>query len=385
MAPEHPFLDNRNLQPDNEEKDMRVFIGKTYSLFLIRQFLKVFLVTIIFIMGLSFIVRTLQGLESTRGFSFAQIVVLRILEAPEIISRECLLASCMFASVYTMSTLTKNREILALRSCGVSIYKIISPLIIIGAIIGGSSLLFENYVVVPSFDIKGNFINRLKGEKPKGYYMDRSNIIVFGENNIIYKIDKYSAKEMAMRGVMIIKKTKEGNIEYRIDAERGKWDGDRWIFYNGIMRTFSADGEIEGSKAFKVLATSIRDDPQYFGRDTRTIENMSLGEAYRYTRMMKRMGFDYNRFLTRFHRKIANSVTYFFIVIIGLSLGSMQFKNALVISFSMTLGMVLVFFFIIEIGTTLGSSGRLSPVIGGWLGNIVFLFIGVYLLSRLRV
>jgi LPS export ABC transporter permease LptG len=364
---------------------MRLFIGKTYSIFLVRQFIKVFFVTIVFIMGLSFIVRTLQGIEATRGFSLTQVILLRIFEAPEIISRECLLASCMFASVYTMSTLTNNREILALRSCGVSIYKIISPLIILGALIGGSSLLFENYVVVPSFDIKGNFVNRLKGEQPKGYYMDRNDIIVFGEHDIIYKIDKYLAKDMVMKSVMIIKKTAEGSIDYRIDAERAEWDGDRWLFYNGIIRTFSVDGEIIQRELFEVLDKDIRDDPLYFGRDTRSIENMTLGDAHRHTRMMKRMGFDHRSYLTRFHRKLANSVTYFFIIIIGLSLGSMSFKNALVISFSMTLGIVLVFFFIKEIGTTLGLSGRLSPIIGGWLGNIVFLFIAILLMRRLRV
>jgi len=102
-------------------------------------------------------------------------------------------------------------------------------------------------------------------------------------------------------------------------------------------------------------------------------------------RMMKKMGFDHRRYLTRLHRKIANSVTLLLVIVIGLSLGSMSFKNALVISFSMTLGIVLVFFFIIEIGTTMGSSGRISPVIGGWLGNIVFLTLGVYLIRRLRV
>ena len=169
---------------------MKLFVGRTYSSFLVVQFLKVFFVTIVFIMGLSFIVRTLQGLEATRGYTFFQVLVLRMFEAPEIVSRECLLASCMFAAVYTMSSLTKNREILALRSCGVSIYRIITPLLVCGFIISIASLLFENYVVIPSFDRKGSFMNGLTGEAPKGYYMDRNDIIVFGENGLIYKIDR---------------------------------------------------------------------------------------------------------------------------------------------------------------------------------------------------
>ena len=63
----------------------------------------------------------------------------------------------------------------------------------------------------------------------------------------------------------------------------------------------------------------------------------------------------------------------------------MSFKNALVISFSMTLGIVLVFFFLIEIGYTFGSTGKIHPIIGGWLGNIVFSFVAIYFLRKLRV
>ncbi len=364
---------------------MKPLIGKTYSIFLITQFLKVFFVTILFIMGLSLIVRTLQGLEYSKAFTFYQVILLRILETPEIISRECLLASCMFASVYTISNLSKNREILALRSCGVSIYRIILPLIFIGFLVFVSSILFEDYIVVRSFVLKDRYVTRWKGEEPVSYYRDRSNVIVFGENNIIYKIDKYSSKNMEMSGIMIIQKDMEGNITYRIDADRAIWDGERWIFYDGILRNFNKDGDIKEREIFTVMESAIKDDPKYFGQDIRRAENMTLREAYDNIKMMKKMGFDYKMFLARFHRKIANSFTLFLVIIIGLSLGSMSFKNALVISFSITIGMVLVFFFIIEIGYTLGSSGKIPTVIGGWLGNIVFFIVGLYLIKKIRV
>jgi lipopolysaccharide export LptBFGC system permease protein LptF len=51
----------------------------------------------------------------------------------------------------------------------------------------------------------------------------------------------------------------------------------------------------------------------------------------------------------------------------------------------MTLITVLAFFFIIEIGETFGSTGKISPILGGWLGNIVFSIVAVFLLRRVRV
>jgi len=42
---------------------MRIFPGKTYSFFVMREFIKAFIVSIIFLLGLSFIVRSIQDLD----------------------------------------------------------------------------------------------------------------------------------------------------------------------------------------------------------------------------------------------------------------------------------------------------------------------------------
>ncbi len=364
---------------------MSFFPGKTYSSFIIREFIIAFIVSIIFILGLSFIVRVIQEIDKYKEFTVTQVIIIRLLEAPVIIMRECLLASSMFASVFTMAKLSKNNEILALRSCGVSVYKIITPLIVVGFLIFLLSILFEDKVVVKSLVMKDKYRDYLRGNEQRVYTKDRSNIIVFGENNVIYKIDRYLSGKEEMSGVMIIQKMKGSKIAYRIDAESAGWDGSRWVFYNGVYRSFSENGSIDDREVFSEFKTDIRDKPRYFGRETRNIINMTLKDGYKYITMLRKMGFDYKKNLTKYHRKIATSFTFFLVIIIGLALGSMPFKNALVVSFSMTLGIVLVFFFIIEIGYTFGKSGKIPPAMGGWIGNIIFLVLCVYLMRKLRV
>ena len=364
---------------------MKLFPGKTYSLFVIREYIKVFLICMIFIIGLSFIVRTLQKTGNLKTYTAFQNVVFRLIETPEIISREALLPSCMFASVYTMSILTKNREILALRSCGVSVYRIISPLICLGVLIGLGSLALEDGLVVKSFEFRERYSARLRGEEIGGTLRDRSNIVVFGENNIIFKIDYYSAANSQMQGVIVLQKDDSGLVKFRLDAENASWEDGRWVFHRVVQRVFDEDGKILVERRLASMPTDIRDNPEYFGIDRRTPENMALRDAYNYVRNIRRMGLEYEKPLTKFHRKIAHPLTLILVIIIGLALGSMPFKNALVISFGMTLLTVLVFFFIIEIGETFGSSGQVSPVIGGWLGNIVFTIVAVFMLRRVRV
>ncbi len=363
---------------------MKILPGKTYSLFIVKEFLKVFFVSIIFIMGLSFIVRTLQQVDSFKRYSLINIIIIRILEAPEIISRECLLASSMFASVYTMSILTKNKEIVALRSCGVSIYTIVSPLIITGFLIAVFSLVFEDFVVVRAIKSEKRYKAKIAGVE-RNFYRDRFDLIVFGENNRVFKIDRYYSKKEKMVGILVLKKNENGKIVERIDAKEAEWNGKRWVFYDGIVRFFNSKGELVKEEKFKKYLSDIKDKPSFFARPAISVNNMSIKDGLRYIKSLKRMGLPYKADETKFHRKIARSATLFFVILIGLSLGSMDFKNALVISFSLTLGIVLVFFFIIEIGYTFGSTGKIPPALGGWLGNIVFSIVSIYLMNRIRV
>jgi lipopolysaccharide export system permease protein len=342
----------------------------------------VFLVFVLFIMGLSFIVRTLQRLD--RDETIGQITVMRLLEAPEIIFRETLLASCMFASVYTMSLLTKNREILALRSCGVSAYRIISPLLLVGMVISGGSLLFEDLVVVPSFQLRERYTARVRGEEVRSRLADRYNLIVFGEGNIVYRIERYLSSRQIMKQVMVIRKDPSGNVVFRIDALSAEWTAGAWLFRDGTIRRFAPDGTLIDESRFQKMPTDIRDRPQYFARDVRQVENMTLAEAAEYVATRRRMGFGYKRELTKFHRKIAGAVTLLLVVIMGLALGTMSFRNALVMSFSFTLLTVLVLYFIMEVGYTFGSSGQIPPALGGWMGNLVFAPVASFLLNRIR-
>lgn len=364
---------------------MKVFPGKIYSVYLIREFLKVFLTTLLFIVTLSFIVRTLQGIEKVKEYNFLQVFVIRLLESPEIISREALLASCIFSSVYTISTISKNREILALRSCGVSKYRIIMPLIFMGIIIGAGSYFFEDYVVVRSFDWKANYYARLRGEKVvKEEFADRYDIIVFGEKSSIYQIGRYEAKNRMMHGIMIISRGELGRIVMRIDADLGYWDGSRWVFKNGIIRRFDGSGRIVYEKVFNEYRSDLSDNPDYFARKRRKIENIPVKEGFEYVNALRKMGLNYKGYLTRLYRKIGQPFTLFLVIVIGLFVGSIPFRNALVLSFAITLMIVLCFFFVIEVGYTFGSTGKLPPLLGGWLGNIVFSVFGLYLVFKIR-
>jgi lipopolysaccharide export system permease protein len=246
------------------------------------------------------------------------------------------------------------------------------------------ALAFEDFVVVPSIAFRRKYAARVRGENMSSFLTDRYNLIVFGEDSVIYKIGRYSAGNREMHTVMVLDKDDAGNVAFRIDAEGAAWGGESWVFRDGVIRRFGDDGSILEERSFSRLPTGLADPPQYFARDVRKVTNMTILEGYRYIQVRRRMGFGYRRELTEYHRRIAGSVALFFVVLIGLSLGSLSFKNTFVISFSLTLVSVLVFYFVVEMGYVFGKNGRIPPAVGGWMGNIVFSTVGAFLVTRIR-
>ena len=67
--------------------------------------------------------------------------------------------------------------------------------------------------------------------------------------------------------------------------------------------------------------------------------------------------------------------------ILAIPLGVISKKGGKSYGFVVSLGVFLIYFLLLSVGEGFAKSGRLSPVLGPWVGNLVFLVLGVYLLA----
>jgi len=72
------------------------------------------------------------------------------------------------------------------------------------------------------------------------------------------------------------------------------------------------------------------------------------------------------------------------VVLIGTALAIRVRRGGLALSFGLAVFISFVYYAIIRTGQALGHSGTLPPIVGAWLGNIVFGGLGLELLRRAR-
>jgi LPS export ABC transporter permease LptG/LPS export ABC transporter permease LptF len=87
-------------------------------------------------------------------------------------------------------------------------------------------------------------------------------------------------------------------------------------------------------------------------------------------------------FYIEFHRRFALPLACLVLALVGLPLGLSSKKGGKSTGFVLTILLVLAYYAVTLIGVSFGRQGELPPFVGAWLGDIVFLIGGMFLLWR---
>jgi LPS export ABC transporter permease LptF/LPS export ABC transporter permease LptG len=83
-----------------------------------------------------------------------------------------------------------------------------------------------------------------------------------------------------------------------------------------------------------------------------------------------------------FNRRLALPTACLVLVLIGIPLGLSAKKGGKGAGFVLTIVLVFIYYFLSILGVSLARGGKVSPVLGVWMANIIFGIIGTFLLSR---
>jgi LPS export ABC transporter permease LptG/LPS export ABC transporter permease LptF len=86
--------------------------------------------------------------------------------------------------------------------------------------------------------------------------------------------------------------------------------------------------------------------------------------------------------LIEYHRRIALPTACVVLALVGIPLGLSSKRGGKSSGFVLTILLVFAYYSLSLIGVSLARQGRLSPLVGGWLADLVFLVVGGFLLWR---
>jgi len=287
----------------------------------------------------------------------------------------------LFACSYSLGLLYKNNELIAILGSGVSLYRLLSPLLLLGLVLSLASYWFEEGVVIDSLRLKNQlYRSSVKLELP----LSRTNVTVTSaDGRIIYQADFYDDKKQSLNGVLILRRDEQGRFQQRVDSERASWNGDNWVLQNA--RRYSWDGELlREERTAQLDEKSLTEPPTTFRKSTRRVEEMGAAQARLFVTQLRRAGLPFREALTEYYRKYFMALNPLIVILVAIGVGGRFRKNVLLLSLLISLLLSVVYFVGQMITLILAKNALIPPLAGAGLSFLVFLAGGLVILRTAR-
>ncbi|HXV13024.1 MAG TPA: LptF/LptG family permease [Candidatus Krumholzibacteria bacterium] len=287
--------------------------------------------------------------------------------------------SLLLGTVFAMGILARRNELTALLASGVSLVRVAAPIFSVALLVSIGSVFFNDAVVSRANRIKSDIMRHdIEGRERQNPDV-KNNFRYLGADGFVYLAETYSHENLAMYDVVV--QQFDGNtMERRIDAKNAKWNGSRWVFSSGFVRTFGSEEHVEGFDTLTVR--EMTETPEDFAQEEIDEENMTFVELQRYIERVQKSGGKVQKYLVDLYFKLSFPFAGSIFVLIGVALSSGKRKPSIATGFGLTLVIAFVYYAILRVGQTLGHNDFLPAALAAQLGNIIFLAVGLAMLRR---
>ena len=331
----------------------------------------------------------------TEQISFGTLIYLHILKLPEFIVLAVPIAILM-TTIFVYNKLSITSEIIALQSCGISLYKLICPAIHLSLIL--SLILFiVNEGIVPISNYKAAItleevmnINRWDLKSDHIVYKELANRnheqISDQDNYLKYFFYSERFSDGKMQEVTLLIRDNRG-LKVIIKSKFAEWnEGNKyWFFYNGVKSIINPDGSYSQGIKFDEIRLNLSSISRQFQLDREKLDHreMNIFQIYQRLLVAKKAGDIPNliklqvNLQKRFTLPISCAVLAFLGTAIGINLQPRIKYNSFTVTL-VILGLMKIFEAVIN---ALIISGNIySYVI--WLPNILATGFSFYILTE---
>ncbi len=375
---------------------MRFFKLSIFDIYLIKELVPIFIFSVAIFSSLGVSIATLSDLSykiTNSNLPFIYALEIFLLKIPEYIAY-ALPISVLLTTLITYSRLSKDSELIAFRSCGLSLKRIIIPALFLSILVMIITFLF-NEQIVPRTNYQATkiLVAQIKEErtfmlKSDIFYPEYVEIKEDNGQNVKQLKRLFYAQEFDgsnMQSLTILD-TKKSGLNKVIISEKGSWNNKNkvWDLFNGFVYNISDDRlEAEGS-AFTKIQVAFPKTPLDLAVNSRDPYEMNIAQSQEYIKLLKLLGDE--KTILMFEVRTAQKISFPFVCIIfgliGSSFGCQPNNASKATSFGLCVAIVFAYYLSSFIVGGFGLIGVISPWMAAWIPNLAGLVISGYLLSK---
>jgi len=366
------------------------FAFRTLDRYLVRDWLRVFLVTLLGFPILVIVIDLTDKLDRYMGRGIAPQVVAYsyVFDLPEKMFL-VLPVAVLFATVFTVGALGRHSELTAAKASGISFHRLVRPLFIAaGAAFVAGLLLGEIAPAATAHRME------MLGEKAQRATSSRYNFVYRADRGWEYAVRSLELRTKEMTDLVL---EREGtSVTYPtivLAAQRAVYSdtgpaaltkSPRWRLHRGALR-YLAGSEPTGEVAFEfdsLESRTLLERPVDLLAEPKTPEEMRYAELRRYIDALARSGSNAKKLQVDLALKIAIPFICLLIALFGAPLAISTPKSGAAWGVAASLATTFIVLLMFQLAKAIGAGGVLPPLLAAWGPNILVAVAAVYLLRK---
>jgi lipopolysaccharide export system permease protein len=305
-----------------------------------------------------------------------------ICKLPEMVGRTATFSTLM-ATLLTLGMLSRDSEIIAMRSCGISLPRIAMPMLILGLVTSMLLLANAELVLPRSYELTEQIDKRVI-KKQAGRAVFKRNNIWFRSGTMILQAQLFEPVTSTLSGVVIWSLGADMSPASRIDAATARFSNGHWNLLNAVTKEFTSAGGYN-SRTAATMDIDLKLKVEHLRVLDSDADNMSFLTLKSYADNLKNGGYQAYRYLTLMHSKLAAPFAALIMVLLGIPFALRSSRSggvALGIGASVAIGFA--YFVVNAVLLSYGRSGVFPPLIAAWGANLLFLVGGVWMALKVK-
>lgn len=347
--------------------------------YLTKEILKYFGIILIMVIGIYLAVDFFEKIDNflEAGLPAVKIVTFFHLRIPLILSQ--ITPVCILLAVLIVfGLMSKNYELIALRSSGVSVYYLLKPVFSLAVVMSILLFLLADQVV-PVTVSQANRIWLGDVKKESAVTSRKKNIWIRGNRSISH-IRYYNPTNQTISQVTLYYFDPDFRLIRRLDAKAAYYKNGKWDFrdimeqrLNEATGDYSIGFEPQRFEPFEFL-------PDDLERVVKKSEEMNFMELLEYIRDVESEGYDATNYRVDLHAKLAYPMLC--IIMCGLATGiafQRKVQEGLALNIIYGIGLIFIYWIYYTFCLSLGSGGKLNPFVAAWIANLTFICFGIFI------
>ena len=292
--------------------------------------------------------------------------------------------SVLLASLVTIAMLTRNSELIVMKACGISLYRVAVPMLVGGVLAGGALIGLEQTVLGEANRRAEAIKHVMKGGSPETFdVLNRR--WVMGTDGAIYHYNYFDPRKNEFTGLWVYRVVDDlSRFTERTYTARAVYAGQTmWRMNQGWKREFDQQGAPGLLTPFSETRQTL-EPASYFTTQSPDPEFMSYTQLRDYTNRLEASGLDVVKQQVALWRKVSFPFVTIIMTLLAVPFAVTIGRSGAMAGIAAAIAIAIMYWTTISVFAAMGAGGVIAPLLAAWAPNLLFGAGAAYLLLTVR-